>query len=149
MGRTMTDDSTQGLAPPHSKEAEQSVLGAVMLDDRILDDLTGVLEPDDFYYPQHKQIFKSMLAMSGQPIDAVTVGEKNENVEFGYIIDIAETTPNTSSALAYAEIVKQKRAERDLLEVGHYFRELVGDISLTHQERIDGAQSAFTSGVRS
>ncbi len=138
-------DDHQGMTPPHSKEAEQSVLGAVMLDDRILDDLIGKLEPPDFYYPQHQDIYQSMLEMSGQPIDAVTVGEKNPEIDFGYIIDIADNTPSMANALTYADIVKQKKAERDLLAVGNHFKELVQDKTLTHQERIDGAQSAFTS----
>ncbi len=145
------DPELMSNAPPHSKEAEQAVLGSVMLDDRILDDLTGTLEPSDFYYPQHQVIFKTMLGMTGQPIDVVTVSEvmeqhnEGDRVGLDYLIDLADNTPSISNALTYAGIVAERSKERQLVSVGQMFSDLCQDRELTHDDRIQQAQIAFSA----
>jgi replicative DNA helicase len=139
------------MAPPHSREAEQSVLGAVMLDQQILDDLIGKLEPSDFYYPQHQVIYQTMLGMNGQPIDVVTVSEvmeqhnEGDRVDLDYLIDLASNTPSTANAMVYAGIVVERSKERQLMAVGQLFNELCHNRELTHEDRIEQAQSAFTA----
>ena len=131
--------------PPHSKDAEQSVLGAVLLDDKVLDDLSGLIEADYFYYPEHVRIFTAMQSMTGQAIDVVTLTDKDPAIDIDYLIELAESTPGVSNAVRYAGIVAERKKERDLLSVSYKFQEIVRDQDITHAERIEQAQTAFTA----
>ena len=113
--------------PPQSIEAEQAVLGGLMLDDRALDRVSDVLSDRDFYRRDHQLIFKAIgeLSFKGKPYDAVTLGEWFESNGLaeqvggvGYIIELASTTPSAANIRAYAEIVRDKSVLRSLIEVG-------------------------------
>jgi replicative DNA helicase len=131
--------------PPHSREAEQAVLGAVLLDQNILDDLAGIIEPGYFYQPDHQTIFQTMQEMSGQPIDVVTLSDLNNAISLDYLVELAGSTPTTFNALRYAAIVAERKKERDLITAGQLFIELCHDRSIPHQERIERSQVAFTA----
>lgn len=109
--------------PPSSVEAEQAVLGGLML---APDALTKInLSEDDFYRRDHKAIFRAIceLDRKGQPFDAVTLAEWFEAMRMGelvgngsYLIELASTTPSAANIAAYAAIVRDKAVLRSAIE---------------------------------
>ena len=113
--------------PPHSVEAEQAVLGGLMLNERAWDQVADKLTEEDFYRRDHQVIFRAIgnLAEHQQPCDAVTLGEYFErhglSEQVGgasYVIELASTTPSAANIVAYAEIVREKSVLRRLIDVG-------------------------------
>ncbi|WNO59966.1 replicative DNA helicase [Rheinheimera sp. MMS21-TC3] len=114
--------------PPHSIEAEQSVLGGLMLDNEAWDRVVEKVVEQDFYLRAHRFIFNAMwhLAESNQPIDIITVSEAleaNHKLEdvggFAYLGEIAKNTPSAANILAYAVIVRERAVVRDMISVAH------------------------------
>ncbi|MCS4306983.1 replicative DNA helicase [Rheinheimera pacifica] len=114
--------------PPHSIEAEQSVLGGLMLDNEAWDRVAEKVVEQDFYLRAHRFIFAAMsrLAEATQPIDIITVSEDLEaNLQlddvggFAYLGEIAKNTPSAANILAYAEIVRERAVVRDMIAVAH------------------------------
>ncbi|MCF1426514.1 MAG: replicative DNA helicase [Shewanella sp.] len=112
--------------PPHSLEAEQSVLGGLMLDSEAWDRVAEAIVREDFYSRSHRMIFSAMekLVESGQPIDLVTVSEQLElshELEdaggFAYLGEIAKNTPSAGNIVSYAEIVRERAVVRELIRV--------------------------------
>lgn len=119
--------------PPQSVEAEQAVLGGLMLAPDAYDRVADQLNDNDFYRRDHQLIFRAIreLAEKNKPFDAVTLGEwfesmgQSELVAGGaYLIELASTTPSAANIVAYAEIVRDKAVLRQLIEVG---TEIVND----------------------
>ena len=113
--------------PPQSVEAEQAVLGGLMLAPEAYDTVADSLAERDFYRRDHQLIFRAIreLAEKNKPFDAVTLGEwfesigEAEQVAGGaYLIELASTTPSAANIKAYAEIVRDKAVLRQLIEVG-------------------------------
>lgn len=114
--------------PPHSIEAEQSVLGGLMLDNEAWDRVSEKVVEHDFYLRSHRLIFNAMarLAEGNQPIDLITVSEAleaNQQLEdiggFAYLGEIAKNTPSAANILAYADIVRERAVVRDMIGVAH------------------------------
>jgi replicative DNA helicase len=114
--------------PPHSIEAEQSVLGGLMLDNEAWDRVAEKVVEQDFYLRAHRFIFAAMsrLAEASQPIDIITVSENleaNQQLDdvggFAYLGEIAKNTPSAANILAYAEIVRERAVVRDMISVAH------------------------------
>jgi replicative DNA helicase len=113
--------------PPQSIEAEQAVLGGLMLAPDAYDRVADILADSDFYRRDHQLIYRAIreLAEKGRPYDAVTLGEwfesmgQAEQVAGGaYLVELATTTPSAANIAAYAEIVRDKAVLRQLIEVG-------------------------------
>ena len=113
--------------PPQSVEAEQAVLGGLMLSPESYDRVGDQLDETDFYRRDHQLIFRAIkdLAERNRPFDAVTLGEwfesqgQSEMVAGGaYLVELATTTPSAANIVAYAEIVRDKAVLRQLIEVG-------------------------------
>ena len=113
--------------PPHSIEAEQAVLGGLMLAPEAYDRINDKLTANDFYRRDHQLIYRAIaeLAEKNRPFDAVTLGEWFESqghmdlVAGGaYLVELASTTPSAANIAAYAEIVRDKAVMRQLIEVG-------------------------------
>ena len=113
--------------PPHSLEAEQAVLGGLLLSSRAWDSVADVITEADFYREDHRLIFRAVAELSdgGKPCDAVTVSEWFEShglveqVDGGaYISQLASNTPSAANVRAYAEIVREKSILRQLIDVG-------------------------------
>jgi replicative DNA helicase len=124
------DDTSTSLlkVPPHSLEAERSVLGGVMLDDEAFDQVASFLSADDFYRGDHRIIFRCMSELTEQnkPLDIITICEAldaiNELENVGgasYISDLANNTPTASNVRAYAGIVSERATLRHLIAAGH------------------------------
>jgi replicative DNA helicase len=113
--------------PPQSVEAEQAVLGGLMLAPEAYDRIADALVENDFYRRDHQLIFRAIreLAERSKPYDAVTLGEwfesmgLSEQVAGGaYLIELASTTPSAANIKAYADIVRDKAVLRQLIDVG-------------------------------
>jgi replicative DNA helicase len=113
--------------PPHSIEAEQAVLGGLLLDPAAWDNVADVVRQEDFYRPDHRLIFAAIaqVAGDGKPCDAVTVSgelERNGKLEaaggLAYLSSIARDTPTAANARAYAQIVRERSLLRQLIEAG-------------------------------
>ncbi|PHV69218.1 replicative DNA helicase [Sporanaerobium hydrogeniformans] len=112
--------------PPHSIEAEQSVLGAIIMDHEAVVVASEILKPEDFYRPDHQQLFAAIMELytSGSPIDLVTI--QNKLVQKGileqigglpYIAEIANIVPTSAHIKQYAQIVEEKAVLRRLIKV--------------------------------
>ncbi len=114
--------------PPHSQEAEQSVLGGMMLDNNAWDTVSEIVLESQFYRHNHRLIFRTMekLVAAMQPIDVVTLSEeldRTANLEeaggLDYLIELARNTPSASNIRAYAEIVRDRAMLRQMIEVAN------------------------------
>ena len=124
----MADDSLELLKlPPHSVEAEQSVLGGLLLENDALDKIGDLLAPADFYRHDHRLIFEhiSRLIEHNKPADIVTVAESLESSAelsgvggIAYLGALAQNTPTAANIRRYAEIVRERAVMRKLVEVG-------------------------------
>lgn len=115
---------SQIRVPPHSVEAEQAVLGALML---VNDSVNKIdLSEGDFYRRDHQLIFRAIKHLSDEkaPYDAVTLGEwfesqgLSDQVGAGYLTELASTTPSAANIVAYAGIVRENALKRKLIEIG-------------------------------
>lgn len=116
-----------GVEMPYNLEAEQSVLGAVLVDPSCLTDLIENLRPESFYRPQHKALFAEMIRMftSGEPVDFVTLLEasqdasifQNEQEAKVYLTHLMEIVPSIKNIGAYVDIIRDKQLLRNLMEV--------------------------------
>lgn len=113
--------------PPHSNEAEQSVLGGLMLDNESYDHVTEVIGEYDFYRHDHRMIFKAItfLANKEEPYDAVTVSEYLNDLDelenmggLVFLGGIVQNTPSAANIKAYAGIVRERSILRQLISVG-------------------------------
>lgn len=126
---TSKDFQTEALKlPPFSIEAEQAVLGGLMLDNNGWDKVADVITEDDFYRRDHRLIFRAIanLANEAQPCDAVTLSEwleqHNELDNVGglsYLGSLANNTPTAANIKAYAEIVRERAIMRQLIQVAN------------------------------
>jgi replicative DNA helicase len=111
--------------PPHSVEAEQSLLGGLLIDNTAWDRLGGVLTDKDFYRPEHALIYKVIQRLVGDnhPADVITVHDaiKSEQggdlVSVDYLNSLAQNTPSAANIKGYADIVRDRSILRRLIEV--------------------------------
>jgi len=111
--------------PPHSVEAEQSLLGGLLIDNTAWDRLGGVLTDKDFYRPEHALIYKVIQRLVGdnQPADVITVNEAVKSEQGGdlvgidYLNSLAQSTPSAANIKGYADIVRDRSILRRLIEV--------------------------------
>ncbi|HEY8364203.1 MAG TPA: replicative DNA helicase [Haloplasmataceae bacterium] len=126
---------------PFNNEAEQSIIGSVFLDNRIISEIIDKIYPEDFYQIRHQILFKTILELTeeNKPIDITTVTtklkNKNQFLEVGgleYLIEISEMVPTTANIETYVEIVKEKAVARKLIDTANQIaqRATNGDISL-------------------
>ncbi|MDN3525360.1 replicative DNA helicase [Halomonas sabkhae] len=118
-----TDVPQIGYQLPHSLEAEQSVIGGLMLDNRAWDDIADRLDGGMFYRPEHRYVFEAMRDLIAQeaPIDVVTLSEALEQHSrletvggLNYLAEIARHTPSAANITAYADIVRDRYQLRQL-----------------------------------
>lgn len=117
--------ATLDRLPPNNLEAERGVIGAILLDPRLCDDVAIVLRPDDFYLDQHRRIYRRLLEMNAASsgIDLTLLVEElrssGELVEIGgeaYLAELMNSVQVTAHAAYYAKIVQQNAIRRQLIE---------------------------------
>ena len=112
--------------PPHSFEAEQAIIGGVMLDNQVYDKIETVLCETDFYRIEHRILYHAItqLARKGHPFDVVTLLDNlkstNQLDDAGgeaYLFELANNTPSVANVTAYADIVREKSVQRQLISI--------------------------------
>lgn len=120
------DAGDVGRLPPQSIEAEQAVLGAILLDPRELDRAVEIVGADDFYRDAHRKIFRAMLALHqrSEPVDLLTLSQElaAEGVleavgGTSYLAQLAEQVPTAANLAYYARIVREKSVLRQIIQV--------------------------------
>ena len=124
----MADEQLDSLKlPPHSIEAEQSVIGGLLLENEALDKIADILNAEDFYQFDHKTVFQHIakLIERNRPADIVTVAESLESTAelstiggIAYLASLAQNTPTAANIRRYAEIVRERAIMRKLVTVG-------------------------------
>jgi replicative DNA helicase len=140
--------------PPHSREAEESVIGAVLLSEEAVNEVMDRLHPPDFYIPAHQAIFEAMRELfdTNQAIDAVTVSEalrrRGELEKIGgvsYLARLVDIVPSTSNILYYAGIVEEHAKRRELIRAGASVTDVAFDIDEEIARVLDRAEQAVLS----
>ena len=115
----------RGVTPPNSVEAERSVLGAMLQDDNAVEQACERLQSDDFYQPQHREIYDAMrkLHMEQSPVDIITVDtelSRRGTLEgvggTAYLIELSQYVPTTANVKAYIALVSEKSTLRRLIQ---------------------------------
>jgi len=145
-------ESGRGLTtPPHSAEAEESVLGAVLMSADAANIALEKLHPEDFYRPTHQAIFQAVVDLfdANEPIDAVTLSEglrRSGALErvggVGFLTALIDAVPTASNVDYYAGIVEEHALRRRLLRVGGQLGGLAGSMREPISEVLDKAEQA-------
>ena len=144
----MNEEQLMNRQPPQSLEAEQSVLGSILIDSRCVADIIGILKPEDFFLDQNREIYETVYTMFNfsETIDPVTVLEKmrqlgvyHDNTR-DYVQQLMEITPTAANAVRYANIVKDKAMLRGLADASTDISEMVYDQVGTPAEILESAE---------
>ena len=142
----------QGRIPPHNLEAEQSLLGSILTDPDVLNEIIDILTPDDFYRPEHAIIFKCMLELyeKGEPYDLITLSDyiqrKGLSDKIGgisYLAQLSDFTPTSAFATNYAKIIKEKSLMRNIIHTASLIIEKCYEGGEDLEDFIDYAERAF------
>jgi replicative DNA helicase len=137
---------------PHDHDAERSVLGAVMLDARVLDDAVSTLHPEDFHDRRHREAFEVMrrLAAASTPVDQVSVGAGVTFADKGdYLARLTEEVPTTANAGLYMRMVRDARARRDIIDAAQKAALEASGSTDTPQQIADRASAAIAAAAAS
>ena len=142
------DEQLLNAQPPHSLEAEQSVLGSILIDSQCVADVIGILRSEDFYLQQNKEIYQTIYTMFNysQTIDPVTVLDKMRELGFyndksrEYVLQLMEITPTAANVVRYANIVREKAMLRGLKQAGTEIVETVASQVGTPAEMLESAE---------
>jgi replicative DNA helicase len=147
---TLDAELAQLRTPPHSIEAEQSVLGALILDNNAIDKIADLLKPEDFYNDGHRLVYEHInrLAAENKPADAVTLAESLRAVGkleyvggLAYIGAIANAVPSAANVRRYAEIVRDRSVMRQLAAVATSIAESAyNPMGKTSEQLLDEAE---------
>ena len=133
---------------PHSPEAEQSVLGSMLIDSRCVAEVIGLLRPDDFFLQQNKEIYETIYTMFNfsETIDPVTVLEKMKqrgaagDKTADYLMQLMEITPTAANVKQYAQIVRDKSLLRSLSEAASNILDTVYEGAGSAQDMLEAAE---------
>ena len=134
---------------PHSMEAEQAVLGSMLIDERCIHTVMGALRSEDFYLRQNREIFEAISSMYNfsEKIDPVTVLDKmkqtgvyDENTSYDYIRQLMVITPTAANVAEYVSIVRDKSLLRQVAQTAGSITDLVREGTATAQEAIELAE---------
>ena len=142
------DEELLSRQAPQSLEAEQAVLGSILIDSRCVADVIGILQPEDFYLQQNRDIYQTIYTMFNfsQTIDPVTVLDKMREIGVyqdnsrDYVLQLMEITPTAANAQRYANIVREKSMLRGLGQAASDITEMVHDQVGTPQEMLETAE---------
>ncbi len=149
----MTDGSRPSgpaRVPPHNLQAEESVLGAMLLSRDAIADVVEILDPDHFYKPAHGHLYDAVMSLysSGEPVDAVTVADELKRAglldEIGgpeVLLDLQATTPAISNAAHYARIVEEHALLRRMISVCNEIAETAYGVPEDVETAVDDAEA--------
>ena len=123
------DQTTESLKlPPHSIDAEQSILGGLLINNESWDNIASIINEEDFYRPDHRLIFSEICKQieKGKPCDVVILSERLEALNtlddvggLAYLGSLVNNTPSASNIRAYSEIVRERSVLRQLITIGN------------------------------
>lgn len=135
------------MRDPYSLEAEQGVLGAMLIDPSLIDVISADLKADDFNWPDHADIFRAILDLRSrqQAVDFLVVAEligtlENGDLAMGYVGEIQRGTPSVANAATYAKIVRERSLDRRLIQVSASIHEIAHSTAET-PDKIAQAQN--------
>ncbi len=142
------DEELMARQQPQSLEAEQAVLGSILIDSRCVADIIGILKPEDFYLDQNREIYEAVYTMFNfsQTIDPVTVLDKLKELGYyhdnsrEYVMQLMEITPTAANAVRYANIVQEKAMLRGLGQAAGDISEMVYEQMGTAGEILESAE---------
>jgi len=147
-------NNTAERIPPHNKEAEISVLGAILINSEVFLDVAEHIKAEDFYEEAHKEIFRTIsdLHLDAKPIDLITVSDaltKRHSLEAvggrGYIASLADAVPTAANAAEYAKIIKQKSSLRALIAAAGDMVKNCYEEKLESEKILDEAEQTILS----
>ncbi|MDO4811240.1 MAG: replicative DNA helicase [Eubacteriales bacterium] len=135
-------------AMPHSAEAEQAVLGSMLIDADCVKDVMDKLQPEDFYLRQNREIFETIYTMFvySKPIDGVTVaGEMEKNGRYtdltrSYLLQLMEVTPTSANVMEYVKIVRDKALQRAVASAAAEITAMVQEGSGSAGDMLESAE---------
>ena len=141
-------DELLGRRAPQSLEAEQAVLGSMLIDSRCIADVIGMLRPEDFYLQQNRDIYETIYSMFNysEVVDPVTVLDKMKtrgvftDQSTGYVMQLMEITPTAANVRQYAQIVRDKALLRAIAETASEINESVYENAGTASEILENAE---------
>jgi replicative DNA helicase len=142
----------EGRVPPHDLDAEQSVLGAILLDPQAITRVLDFLQAEDFYRENHRQIYRAALHLfeEGEPIDNITVASELQKLGVldriggrAQLAVLQESVPTAANAEYYARIVKEKSYKRRLIEAGGKVAALGYDPAMEADQALNEAQASI------
>ena len=147
------DEELLARQMPQSLEAEQAVLGSILIDSRCVAEVIGIVSPEDFYLKQNREIFETIYTMFNfsQIIDPVTVLNKMKELGLyqdnsrDYILQLMEITPTAANAARYASIVREKAMLRGLAQAASDISETVFSEVGTASEMLESAEKKIYS----
>ena len=147
------DEELMTRQMPQSLEAEQAVLGSILIDSRCLADVIGIVKPEDFYLQQNREIYSAIYTMFNfsQTVDPVTVLDKMKELGVhrddsrSYILQLMEITPTAANAVRYANIVRDKAMLRSLADAATGISNMVYDQVGTPAEILESAEKKIFS----
>src|SRR3990167_2496921 len=137
--------------PPNNEEAEQSVLGAILIDKDAIATVSSIIAPSDFYSPVNGVIFDAMLTLyeQGKPIDILTLRsalKKNKlshRVESSYLTDLVNVVPTAANIEHYAQLIKETATKRALITAGSQIAEMGFMDDKETDDLLDKAESSI------
>lgn len=138
--------------PPYNLEAEQGVLGSILLDNDTLSEVLLILKPEDFYRDTHQLVYKAILAMhaTSRPVDVITLENElkkrgdlanEDGGELGFILSLINSVPHAANAKYYAQIIVQNAVKREAI---HTANQVLADgysDQFTAEELLDKAET--------
>ena len=142
------DEELLSRQMPQSLEAEQAVLGSILIDSRCITDVVGLLKPEDFYLQQNREIYETIYTMFNfsQTIDPVTVLDKMKELGYyhdnsrDYVLQLMDITPTAAQVVRYANIVREKAMLRGLSQAAADITEMVHEEVGTASEMLESAE---------
>jgi replicative DNA helicase len=144
--------------PPHDQEAEQAVLGAMMLERDAIARVVNVLGPDDFYFEAHRTIYQGIMALfeRGAPVDIQTLGVHLKDLEvldqiggMAYLTALYDAVPTAANVEHYGRAVREKATRRGLIKAAEAVKKMAHDTARGTDEVVDEAEATvFSVGQR-
>ena len=149
-----TAGGTAAKIPPQNLDAEMSLLGAVLIDEEVLADVSDKLHADDFYDKRHKMIFEAMMRLyeRHRPVDLLTLSDeltKKDELDIvggsSYLTELTNYVPTAANATTYAEMVVQKAVRRRLIKASAEIAEMGYDEEQEIQQLLETAETELFS----
>lgn len=138
------------MRDPYSQEAEQGLLGSMLIRPELVEILCADLVESDFYWEDHQNVFKAIRSVSARnrPVDVVTIGEylvsmSNGDSAIAFAAELHRNTPSAANAKEYARIVKERSIDRQLMEKAKEVHELAFSSTMDTSEKLAAAQAAM------